>query len=111
MLVVPAMKPRKLPPGPVRVRYGDVVKNVEDYLSHPDTPADMRKRFEHATGLDHGSFSHRMSEYRNERFQIEHFGAMMHEANAPWPWPFVSWADADDFQAFKRFAARGKRGG
>lgn len=102
MLAGLPMKPRRLPTGPVRFRYRDVTKNVEAYLDAPATPDNMRKRFEVACELDHGSFSHRLTEYRKERFAIEHFGAMAHEADAPWPWPFVSWEDAEKVQTHLR---------
>ncbi len=102
MLPALRMKPRRLPSGPVRFRYRDVTKNVEDYLDDPATPRNMRKRFEAACELDHGSFSHRLTGYRNERFQIEHFGAMAAEADAPEPWPFVSWKKAEKFQPRKK---------
>lgn len=101
MLAAAQMKARKIPSAhPVRFRYRDVTTNVEAFLDDPATPKEMRKRFEAACELDHGSFSHRLSEYRNERFQVEHFGAMAEEADAPYPWPFVPWKDAEKFQAW-----------
>jgi hypothetical protein len=103
------MKPRKLPSGPLRFRYRDIVRNVEEYLQAPTTPPNMRKRFEQVCELDHGSFSHRLTEYRNERFVVEHFGAMAHEARAPEPWPWVSWDEAERYQAFKKLASSHKR--
>lgn len=92
--------------GPTRYRYEDVVKRIEAYLDLPENKG-MRKRFEAACGMDHSSFSHRMSKYRGELFRVEHFGAMAEEARAPEPWPFADWKLAEAFQGFKKLFESG----
>ncbi|WP_242394831.1 hypothetical protein [Anaeromyxobacter oryzisoli] len=103
-------KPKQPKPvGPTRYRYSDITENVEEYLSKPENKG-MRKRFEAVCGKDHSAFSHCMSEYRGERFKIEHFGAMAAEANAPEPWPFVSWKLAEAFQGVRALMEATKKG-
>jgi hypothetical protein len=100
---------RKALPTATSLTYDQVVKNVQAYLDHPDTPKGMRKRFESACLMEHSDFSHRMTKYRGELFRIDHFGAMAAEARAPFPWPFVPWSEAETFQAFKKLAISVKR--
>jgi hypothetical protein len=102
--LAPMKGTRKPLPEKTALTYDQVVKNVQAYLDDDDTPKAMRKRFEAACLLGHSDFSHRMTKYRGELFRIEHFGAMAVEAKAPFPWPFVSWAEAETFLAFKKLA-------
>ncbi len=99
---------RKPLPEKTFLTYDQVVDRVEAYLDDPATPKVMRKRFESACLLEHPDFSHRMTKYRGELFRIEHFGAMAVEAGAPFPWPFTTWKEAEDFQAFLRLVDKAR---
>lgn len=104
------MGTRRSPPaGKLRISYEEIVARIVWFIDEKEPENGWRKRFYEATNLTHPGFSQRCSEYRGQRFTIEHLGAMAAAANWPEPFPFVEWDDASAFDAMKKLmkATRG----
>lgn len=104
---VPMAPPRTPPPaGPLPYTYEAATKEIQRYLDR--MPRGTQKQLAAACGIESQSFSHRMTQYRGERFTVEHFAAICREANAPTAWPFVKWEKGEAFDSFQKLLASHK---
>lgn len=99
------MSPPRLPPptGPLPYSYESATKEIQRYLDR--MPRGTQKQLAAACGIESQSFSHRMTQYRGERFSIEHFAAICREAKAPTAWPFLKWETGEAFDSVQKLLA------
>lgn len=86
----------KLPGGVYRA----IIDEIEAFLSI--SPRGTQKRLAGAANLTSSAFRHRANEYRGERFSFEEIEAIRVEAGKPRGWPYISAAEAEAFDAFRK---------
>lgn len=99
--------PAAKPPGRSRFSYEDVTAEISKAVAH--APRGTKKSLAAACGVDSAGFSHRMTGYRGERFTVEQLGAIADELQAPTGWPFLSWTDAEAYDALRRIIDGAKK--
>lgn len=87
--------------------YRTVTEEIARFLS--ESPRGTQKRLAQAIPIPSQAFTHRMTEYRGERFSIEELAAIAKEAGLPHGWPFVSRDDAERFDALRKLVAKHNR--
>lgn len=91
----------KAPPTQPRFSYARVAQEIQAFLDRKrGNQADCAR----ALGMDSGTFRHTMNEREGARFSIEQLSIIAEVANAPAGWPWLSWTEAEEFQAYMRLS-------
>jgi hypothetical protein len=84
-----------------RYSYERVSEEIHGFLNRK---RGNQARLAEALGIDSGTFRHRMNQKQGQRFSIEDISTIAEVAHAPRGWPWLSWKDAEEFEAYLKLS-------